>query len=277
MIMTVEFCESIAGTGCVAELERKFAEYVGTRYAIAMSSCTAALHAALIACGVKRGDEVIAPAYTWGGSIAGALNLGAIPIFVDIDETLTISPAEVERLITRRTKAVIAVHLFGHPCDLEKLTAICWQNGVALIEDCAHAIGAKIGERHVGTFGVGCFSFSYAKSLSAGEGGMLTTTDTEVYDRGLSPVMERHGATHAWYRFSPALLPDIKEPELKEVRNCLSAEGCELESGYVAKPLHLHQTLSLYLSKRAYRQARQARLPQTDLACQTRLGVRMVC
>jgi perosamine synthetase len=175
--------DSVTGGGNVAALEKKIAEYVGAKFAIAMTNCTSAIHTALIISGVKRGDEVIVPAYTWGGTISGLLQIGAIPVFADIDGTLTLDVDDVRSKITDKTKAVIAVHLFGHPCDMESLTAICSQNNLVLIEDCAQAFGAKINGQYVGSFGIGCFSFGYNKILSAGEGGMITTNSEEIYDR----------------------------------------------------------------------------------------------
>lgn len=177
--------DSITGVGAIAALEQRFAAHVGVPFAVAMSNGTAALHAALIGAGVRRGDEVIAPAYTWGGTIAGLLQMGGVPVFADIDETATIDPADVERRIGRRTKAVIAVHLFGHPCDTGRLVKLCDRYGLVLIEDCAQALSASIAGRVVGSFGIGCFSFSFGKPLSVGEGGMLTTGDPSVYDRVL--------------------------------------------------------------------------------------------
>jgi perosamine synthetase len=132
-----------------------------------MTNCTSAIHASLLASGVKRNDEVIVPAYTWGGTITGLLQIGAVPVFADIDDTLTLDVDDIKSKITGKTKAVIAVHLFGHPCDMESLTTICSQNNLALIEDCAQAFGAKINGRYVGSFGIGCFSFGYRKPLSA--------------------------------------------------------------------------------------------------------------
>ncbi len=177
--------DSITGAGAIAALERRFAGYTGRRFAVAMSSGTTALHASLIAAGVKRGDEVIVPSFTWGGTVTGVLQLGAVPVFADIDETLTIDPAQASRHVGPRTKALIAVHLFGHPCDVVRLAELCNRDGVVLIEDCAQAFGASISGQVVGSFGVGCFSFGFGKPLSVGEGGMLITNDPSLYDRVL--------------------------------------------------------------------------------------------
>ncbi|MFC1716576.1 DegT/DnrJ/EryC1/StrS family aminotransferase [Candidatus Poribacteria bacterium] len=175
--------DSIIGCGAVEALEQKFAEYIGTRFAVAMTNCTSALHAALLASGVKRGDEVIVPAYTWGGTIAGLLHIGAVPVFADIDDTLTLDVEDVSRKVTHKTKAIIAVHLFGHPCHMDRLKSLCQEYDLALIEDCAQAFGARFRGQHVGSFGTGCFSFGYTKPICAGEGGMITTDSADIYDR----------------------------------------------------------------------------------------------
>lgn len=180
--MTALF-DSITGTGSIEALETRFRELVGTRFGIALCNATCALHAALLASGVKSGDEVIVPAYTWGGSITGVLQIGATPVFADIDETLTLDPRDVLAKITGKTKAVILVHLFGHPGYCFELRKICRDAGIILIEDCAQAFGAKDRRRPVGSFGIGCFSFSPGKILNVGEGAVLTTGDEDVYDR----------------------------------------------------------------------------------------------
>lgn len=177
--------DSITGVGAIEVLESRFQELTKTRFAVAVCNATSALHAALIAAGIKRGDEVIVPAYTWGGSITGILQIGAIPVFADIDDTLTLDPEDVIAKITERTKAVIVVHLFGHPASCFRLQTVCHDAHITLIEDCAQAFGAKERGQSVGSFGTGCFSFSWGKILNAGEGGMLTTNDELLYDRVL--------------------------------------------------------------------------------------------
>ncbi|MCI0549594.1 MAG: aminotransferase class I/II-fold pyridoxal phosphate-dependent enzyme [Anaerolineae bacterium] len=193
------FDDSIAGIGAVAALEERFAKFVGCRFAIAMPNCTSALHAALLACGVQREDEVLVASYSWGGCVAGALHIGAVPVFADIDDTLTLDMEDVREKISEKTKAVIAVHLFGHPCALNKLAALCRENELQLIEDCAQAFGAAINGHQVGSFGIGCFSMGSGKHLNAGEGGMITTSDEDILDRILfytqHPLRQRKDMT----------------------------------------------------------------------------------
>lgn len=179
---------ALAGTGPVEALEQAFCDYLGVRHALALSSGTAAIHAALVACGVGPGDEVVAPTYTWGQSVAPVLHLGAVPVFVDIEPTsLTIDPGQVETAISSRTKAIIAVHLFGHPAAMDALRSIAATAGIALIEDAAQALGARLDGRLVGGLGdCGCFSLGRGKIVSGGEGGVLVTNRTDVYERAVA-------------------------------------------------------------------------------------------
>lgn len=176
--------ESWASTGgsWVHSLEARFAEYAGTRYAVAMNSGTSTLHAALMAVGVQPGDEVISPALTVIMDTTATLHAGAVPVYADVDAaTFNVDPQSVERVITSRTKAVIAVSLYGLPPDLPALRTICETHEIPLIEDNAQCVGGRIGEAPIGSFGaVSSWSFENTKHLSAGEGGMLTTNSEEL-------------------------------------------------------------------------------------------------
>ncbi len=183
----------------VAEFEARFAEYCGTKHAIAVNNGTAALHAALHAAGVGPGDEVIVPSFSFIASATCVNMSGATPVFVDVDEkTFTISPDEIALAITPKTKAVIGVHLFGQPLDLHPVIGICEQEGIALIEDAAQAHGAIYRGRRVGSFGTaGCFSFYPTKNMTTGEGGMVTTDDDELAAR--VRVFINHGQSRKYY------------------------------------------------------------------------------
>jgi len=173
----------------VAAFEKEFAEFVGAPHACAVSNCTTALHLALRAVGVAAGDEVITVSHSFIATANAVRYCGAIPVFVDIERaTFNISPEEVERAITPRTKAILCVHQIGMPCDLAKLSAIARAHGLALIEDAACAAGSeilwngewqKIGRPHGD---IACFSFHPRKVLTTGDGGMLTTANPE-YDK----------------------------------------------------------------------------------------------
>ena len=166
----------------VAAFEGAFAAYVGTPYASAVSSCTAALHLAAIVAGFGPGDEVLVPGFTWISTPNAVEYVGATPVFCDIDPvTLNMDMADAERRITPRTRGIIPVHLFGLAADMEAVEDIARRNGLFVIEDAACALGCYYGDRHVGTLGdVGCFSFHPRKSITTGEGGMLTTGQSRL-------------------------------------------------------------------------------------------------
>jgi dTDP-4-amino-4,6-dideoxygalactose transaminase len=185
----------------VAAFERAFAEYCGTKHAVALNSGTAALHVALLSHGIalsnltpssssSRGEgipevpEVIVPAFSFAATANAVLQAGAQPVFVDVrEEDFGIDPAQVEAAITPRTRAVIAVDLYGQPCEIDAIAAVCARRGITLIEDAAQAIGAELRGRRTGSYGTGCFSFYATKNLQTGEGGMITTDEDAVADR----------------------------------------------------------------------------------------------
>ncbi len=165
------------------EFERRFAEHVGARHAVAVSSCTAALHLAYLSAGVGPGDEVIVPSFTFAATASAVIYCGATPVFADIVglQDPSIDPEAIEALITPRTKAVGVVHFAGYPVAIERIARLCDDNDLALIEDAAHAPSAQVGGRMLGTFGLaGCYSFFSNKILSVGEGGLLATDDDAV-------------------------------------------------------------------------------------------------
>ncbi|HEY0516471.1 MAG TPA: DegT/DnrJ/EryC1/StrS aminotransferase family protein [Solirubrobacteraceae bacterium] len=166
-----------------AAFEQAFAEHLGCKHAIALSSCTAALHLAYLAAGVGPGDEVIVPSFTFAATAAAVVYCGGTPVFADIvsREQPSLDPDDVARKITPRTKAVCVVHYAGYAAAAERLKELCDERGVALIEDVAHAPSAELGGRKLGTFGLaGAFSFFSNKVFSVGEGGLLCTDDDEV-------------------------------------------------------------------------------------------------
>jgi perosamine synthetase len=178
----------LEGCGPVQRLEQAFARLCQRRFALALSSGTAAIHAALLGCGVGPGDEVIVTPYSWPQSVAPVLFCGAVPVFADIDaHTLNLDPAAVQARLSGRTKAIVPVHLFGHPADIQGLESVAQSAGVPLIFDAAHALGAKYGGHPVGAWGqAACFSFSRGKLLCAGEGGMLVTDNEALYARAMA-------------------------------------------------------------------------------------------
>jgi dTDP-4-amino-4,6-dideoxygalactose transaminase len=182
----------------VARLEERFAETCRTRYAVATSSGTAALHAALLAHGLGPGDQVITTPFTFIASASSILFVGAEPVFVDIDqETFNLDPTLLEEAITHRTRAIMPVHLYGHPCDMDAILDVAERHDLVVIEDAAQAIGATYRGKPVGGFGTGCFSLYATKNIMAGEGGMITTDDPDIADR--CRLIRNHGMKRRYY------------------------------------------------------------------------------
>src|SRR5438105_13855476 len=173
--------------------ERAFADYLGVRFAMALPSCTSALHLSLLALGVGAGDEVIVPDATWIASVAPVCYVGATPVFADIDpETWCLSAGSLEECITPRTRAVIPVDLYGNLPDMDAIGDITRRHRLAVIEDAAEAIGSEYCGRKAGSFGdTGTFSFHGSKTLTTGEGGMLVTDREDIYRR--AAVLRDHG------------------------------------------------------------------------------------
>ncbi|MFM6268533.1 MAG: DegT/DnrJ/EryC1/StrS family aminotransferase [Dolichospermum sp.] len=167
--------------------EKEFASYVKVNYAKGVCNGTVALHLALLALGIGQGDEVIVPTLTYIASVNAIVYTGATPVFVDsLPDTWQIDPEDVIRAITPQTKAILAVHLYGHPCYMLALKEIANKHRLFLIEDCAEAIGSLYQNQHVGTFGdVATFSFYGNKTITTGEGGMLVTNDQTIFDRAV--------------------------------------------------------------------------------------------
>jgi dTDP-4-amino-4,6-dideoxygalactose transaminase len=191
------------GTGPrVNTFEQMFRAYKGVKHALALHSCTAALHLAMEAIDIRPGDEVIVPAMTFCATANAVIHAGGRPVFVDCErDTMNMDPQDVERKITPRTRAIIPVHFAGRVCNMDALMAIARKNKLIVIEDCAHAIESEYHGRKSGTFGdFGCFSFYVTKNIVTGEGGMVTTDNDEYAAR--IKVLGLHGMSKdAWKRF----------------------------------------------------------------------------
>lgn len=186
----------------VAAFEREAAAYLGAKHAVAVASGTDALHLALIAAGLKAGDEVITSPFTFIATAEAIRYVGATPVFVDIDpRTFNIDPAKIEAAVTPRTRAVLPVHLFGQPADMDAIGAICRKHGLLVVEDCAQSFGAASGTRMTGTIGLlGAFSFFPSKNLGCyGDGGMISTDSPELAEQ--VKVLRNHGSKER-YRHS---------------------------------------------------------------------------
>lgn len=207
------------GTGPkTLRFEKMFQDYIGCRHAVAVSSCTAGLHLSLILSNVGPGDEVITTPMTFAATANVIVHQGARPVFVDIDRTtLNIDPSLIEAKITERTKAIIPVHFGGLACDMDEILALASQYGLAIIEDAAHALGAKYRRAMVGSLDtLACFSFYPNKNLTTGEGGMVTTNDATVAEK--LAIYRLHGLSKdAWQRFQvkKLLLSEVLYPGYK--------------------------------------------------------------
>jgi perosamine synthetase len=206
----------------IQRFEAQFAEHLGVRHAIATSSCTGALHMGLAALGVGPGDEVILADTNWIASATPITYLGATPVFVDIlADTWCLDPYRVEAAITLRTKAIIAVHLYGNLCDMERLLAIGERHGIPVIEDAAEAIGSVYHGKRAGSMGrFGTFSFHGTKTLTTGEGGIFVTNDADLYEHVLT--LSNHGRARGQTK---QFWPDMVGFKYK-MSNLQAAIGC---------------------------------------------------
>ena len=179
----------------VTDFEKAVAEYTGAKYAVAVANGTAALHVACLAAGLTEGDEVITTPITFAASANCALYCGATPVFADIEaDTYNIDPVEIEKKITERTKAIIAVHFTGQPCKMDEIHAIAKKHNLLVIEDAAHALGADYKGKKIGSISdMTTFSFHPVKHITTGEGGMITTNSKELYERLI--LFRSHGIT----------------------------------------------------------------------------------
>jgi len=191
------------GTGPRASrFEQLFGGYKGSKHALALNSCTAALHLSILALGLKRGDEVITTAMTFCATVNSIIHAGAKPVIVDCQrDTMNIDPREIEKMITKKTKAILPVHFAGRPCDMAQIMKIAKKHGLKVIEDCAHAIESEYHGKKAGRIGdIGCFSFYVTKNIVTGEGGMAITDNEKYADR--IKVLGLHGMSKdAWKRF----------------------------------------------------------------------------
>lgn len=199
----------------VAEFEGKWSDFTGAKNSVAVTSCTSALHLSLAALGVGPGDEVIVPAFTWISTANVVEHLGATVVFVDVDvRNFNIDPFQIESKITRNTKAIMPVHLFGFPADMNSILGIAKEHDLKVIEDAACGFGSTYFGAHVGTLGdSGCFSFHPRKSITTGEGGMITTNSEEM--AAITRRLRDHGASMSDLQRhlgpKPYLLPEFPD------------------------------------------------------------------
>ncbi len=220
----------------VAKLEGLLKNYIGSRFACALNSCSAALHLSLLAAGIGEGDEVITVPFTYAATVNAILNVRARPVFVDIRlDTFNIDADLIENRITKRTKAIMPVHFAGRPCDMDKIMAIARRHGLLVIEDAAHAVGAKYRGKMIGDVGdITCFSFYANKNLTTGEGGMVTTNDPSIAEK--IRILSFNGITNTpWSRY---LEKDLNSHNI-------------VSTGYKYNMTDLHGALGIHQLKRA--------------------------
>ena len=164
----------------VADFEKQFSGYIGTNAAVATNNGTSALHTALLAAGIKQGDEVITTAFSFIATSNSVLYCNAKPRFVDVKEDFNIDPEKINEAITSKTKAIIPVHLYGNPCDMKAVMEIAEDHNLVVVEDACQAHGAEFNGKKVGSFGVGCFSMYPSKNMTTAEGGMITTNEEKI-------------------------------------------------------------------------------------------------
>lgn len=206
----------------IGRFEQAFKEHLGVEYAIATSSCTGALHLGMAALGIGVGDEVVMADTNWIATASPVVHLGATPVFVDIlPDTWCLDPARVEAAVTSRTKAIVAVHLYGNLCDMDRLLAIGKRHGIPVIEDAAEGLGSVYHGKRAGSMGrFGAFSFHGSKTITTGEGGMFVTNDAELYERVLT--LSNHGRARGQTK---QFWPDMAGYKYK-MSNIQAAIGC---------------------------------------------------
>lgn len=236
----------------IGRFERGFADYIGAEYATSVCNGTVAIHLALEALGIGAGDEVIVPTLTYVASVNTIIQAGAKPVFVDsLEATWQIDPDDVKRKITQKTKAIMVVHLYGLPCDMDAILAICKKHRLLLVEDCAEAFGTRYKGQHVGTFGdIATFSFFGNKTITTGEGGMVVAKDRAVIDKafhlknqGVSQTREYwHDVVAYNYRMTN-ICAAIGLAQLEQVETILAKKrqiATWYKEGLVGLPLKTH-------------------------------------
>jgi dTDP-4-amino-4,6-dideoxygalactose transaminase len=177
----------------VYSLEKEFAKYCRAGYALATSSGTSSLLASVIALGLKPGDEIIVPAYTFVASYTSCIFAGVVPVLAEVDDSLTIDPEDIEHRITPRTRAIMPVHMLGNPCKMDEIMKIARKHNLLILEDCCQALGATYHGRKMGTIGnIGAYSLNFFKTINSGDGGLIVTNDPKLYEYAFSMHDQGH-------------------------------------------------------------------------------------
>lgn len=246
----------------VDEFEKKIADYIGTKHAIALNSGTSALHAALLAHGIGKNDEVIVPSFTFIATVNSPLFVGAKPIFTDIEEeTCGLDPQAVEEKITRNTKAIIPVHYGGCPCKIKEIKDIAEDNDLIVIEDAAEAFGASVDGKNVATFGdSNILSFCQNKIITTGEGGAVVTDSDEIYEK--LKLIRSHGRLESGDYFSTVGLFDYIELGFNWRMSNLTATLGISQIAKADKIIEMRKENVAYLSKRILEETDEITIPE---------------
>jgi len=234
----------------VKELEDKLARYLSVNYAISVVNCTSALHLSLLALEIKEGDEVLVADFTFPATGHSVLYCKSKPVFVDVNpETYNIAPNLIEDKVTPRTKAIIPVHTFGQPADMDAIVEIARRRNLKIIEDAACALGAKYKDRHAGTIGdIGCFSFHARKGITTGEGGMVVTNNRELAEK--IRRLSTFGMTSAWERKDKVVIPKFVELGYNYKMSDITAAIGVAQLGKLDKLIARRKSLAKYWDKK---------------------------
>ena len=235
------------------QLEQELAKFLGVEYVLAVSNGAAAIKLACIGNGIGPGDEVLMSPFTFIASAASVLATGAVPVFCDIDKTMNIDPNKIESKITKKTRAILAIHMQGHPCDMIKIMKIAKKHNLIVLEDTAQAFGAKIGNKYAGTFGTGAFSLQAGKTITCGEGGFLATNDKKVYikakmyhDNGGYRIGDDYPT---WTNGCTSYGENFK---LTELQAAIALEQLKKIEKILKKQKHMYDYLVRHLNKKYY-------------------------
>ncbi len=233
----------------VEEFEKKLARYIGTDYALAFSSGTSGLHALLLACGIKEGDEVIVPSFSFISTANACLMVGAVPVFAEIEkETYGLDPRDVERKITKKTKAIMPIHFAGMGCQIGKIKQIADAHNIILLEDAAESLGAKIENKMVGTFGLASMvSFCSNKVITTGEGGAIVTNSKALYEK--LKLLRSHGRAETANYFSSSEYMDYVQLGYNFRMSNITASLAISQLGKIQKIIGLRRANASYLAK----------------------------
>lgn len=244
----------------VKEFEKKLAEYIGTTYAVTFNSGTSGLHALLLACGIKEGDEIIVPSFSFIATANACLMAGAVPVFAEIErQTYGLDPRDVEKKITSKTKAIMPIHYAGMGCQIGEIKKIADAHNLLLLEDAAESLGAKIGNKKVGTFGLASMvSFCSNKVITTGEGGAVATNSKELYEK--LKLLRSHGRAETSNYFSSTEYMDYVELGYNFRMSNITASLAISQLEKINKIIGLRQKNADYLSKKL-RGIKQIQLP----------------